>query len=81
MAEASMMISKMGYSINEMNILQMDLCKSVFMLRFFIVLILIGIILFVRTFKTVFNMANELRKVDAVNKKWMIKWILQIFFV
>ena len=36
--------------------------------------------MFVRTFKTVFNMANELRKVDAVNKKWMIKWILQIFF-
>lgn len=79
MAEASMMISKMGYSINEMNILQIDLCKSVFMLRFFIVLILIGIILFIRTFKAVFNMANELRKVDAINKKWMIKWILQIF--
>ena len=49
------------------------------MLRFFIVLILIGIILFVRTFKAVLNMANELRKGDAKNKKWMIKWILQIF--
>lgn len=24
-------------------------------------------------------MANEFRKVDAKNKKWMIKWILQIF--
>lgn len=79
MAEASMLICKIGYSINEMNILQMDLCKSVFMLRFFVMLILIGSILFVRTFKVVFGMGKELRKVDAVNKKWMIKWILQIF--
>lgn len=78
MAEASLMISNMGYSISEMNILQMDLYKSVFMLRFFTVLIFIGIILFIRTFKAAFSVAKNLGKVGALNGKWLVKWIQQI---
>ena len=78
MAEASLMISNIGYSMSEMNILRVDLYKSVFMLRFFTVLIFIGIILFIRTFKAAFSVAKNLGKVGAMNGKWLIKWILQI---
>lgn len=78
MAEASMMISKMGYSMDEIDITQMDLYIGVFMQRFFIILILAVIIPFARILREVFGKAKELRQGAGGNRNWIIKWILQI---
>lgn len=76
-AEASRMISKLGYSMEEINLLQMDLYKGVFMQRFFMLLILTGIALFLRIFKGVFCKEKILSGEVIINKKREIKWILQ----
>lgn len=52
MAEAALMISKMGYSMEEMNIWQIDLYKRVFLQRFSILLILLEITFAVKILHT-----------------------------
>lgn len=78
MAETSMAISKMGYSMDEIDITQMDLYKGVFMQRFFILLILAGIIPFVCILREAFAKTKELREDAGGNRSWIIKWIFQI---
>ncbi len=77
-AETSMAISKMGYSMDEIDITQMDLYKGVFMQRFWILLILAGIIPFVGVLREVFGKTKELRQGAGGNRRWIIKWIFQI---
>lgn len=78
MAETSMTISKMGYSMDEIDITQMDSYKGVFMQRFWILLILAGIIPFVRIWREAFAKTKELGQGAGGNRSWIIKWILQI---
>ena len=78
MAETSMAISKMGYSMDEIDITQMDLCKGVFMQRFFVLMMLVGLFPFVRIILKAWSKTKELWQSTEKDKIWYMKWILQI---
>lgn len=77
-AEAAMLIRTMGYGMEEVEIMQMDLCKKVFMQRFLIVPILAGINLFLFTFKGTLKKAKMLAQKDMKDRKCLTKFILQL---
>lgn len=78
MAEASVAISKMGYSMDEIDIAQMDLYKDVFLQRFFALIILIGVFPFVRVILKAWNKTKELWLSTEKDKIWYMEWIFQI---
>ena len=78
MAETSMAISAMGYSMNEVDITQMDLCKEVFMQRFYILMIVVCIIPLVYMLRVTWTRIKELRRGTEKTKKWFIKLIIQV---
>lgn len=78
-AEAALVLMKMGYSMEEIDILQVDLFKTVFMQRFLVLLILAGAFLYIHTFKALLHRAKGLRQKDVIEKNGTLKWILQIF--
>ena len=77
LAEASMIISKMGYSMDEIDIMQMDLYKGVFMLRFFLLVILAGVFSLIYIIRDVWGKAKELWHGADKDRAWFIKWFLQ----
>lgn len=78
MAETSMAISAMGYSMDEIDITQMDLYKDVFMQRFYFLVALVGIIPLAYMLRQTFTKAKELREGTEKSKSWFLKLILQI---
>lgn len=77
-AEVSLIISKMGYTMNEIEIIQMDLCKKIFMQRFFILSVLIVTALFISTFKAILLKVREVKQRGGISRKWVIKRLLQV---
>lgn len=77
-AEAALIIEKMGYGMEEMDIVQMDLYKVIFMQRFFILLILVGITLFFYVIKKLITKVKNLRLKDVLDTKGVIKCALQV---
>ena len=77
MAETSVAISKMGYSIDEIGITQMDSYKGVFMLRFFLLVILAGVFSLIYIVRDVWGKAKELWHGTNKDRAWFIKWFLQ----
>ncbi len=78
MAETSMIISKMGYSMDEIDIIQMNLYKGIFMQRFFLLVILTSIFSLTHIIRDVWGKVKELRQGTDRNRTWIKKWILQI---
>ena len=77
-AEVSLIISKMGYAMNEIEIIQMNLCKKIFMQRFFILPVLMGTSLFFSTFKAILLKVREVKRRDRISKEWVMKRLLQV---
>lgn len=77
MAETSVAISKMGYSMDELDIVQMDLYKGVFIQRFWGLVIFIGLFPLVRAISKECCKTRELRQSTEKDKAWYMKWILQ----
>lgn len=73
-AEAAMLIQTMGYRMEEVEIVQMDLYKDVFMQRFLLIPILAGTILFLVTLKK----AKVFAQKDMKDRKCLIKFTLQL---
>lgn len=76
-AEAALVIQKMGYEMDEMDIVQMDLYKTVYMQRFLTLLTLAGLALFLYTFKAFFHKTKAFRQDDTIDRRWITKWMLQ----
>lgn len=77
-AEAAMLIQTMGYRMEEIKIVEMDLCKKVFMQRFLIIPILAGTILFSVTLKGTIGKAKMPARKNMKDRKCLTKFILQL---
>jgi hypothetical protein len=76
MAEAALTVEKMGYSMDDVDVFQMDLYKCVFMQRFFFLLILIGVFVIICILQAMRYRAGELGR--EINRKWVLISGLQI---
>ncbi len=76
-AEAAMLIQTMGYRMEEVEIVQMDLYKDVFMQRFLIIPILAGIVLFFVTLKETLKKAKMIAQKGTKDRKCLTKFILE----
>lgn len=77
-AEAAMLIQTMGYRMEEVEIVQMDLCKTIFMQRFLLIPILAGTVLFMLTLKRTLEKVKILAQENIADRKCLIKCGLQM---
>lgn len=78
LAEAALVLGKVGYSLETFQILQMDLVKRVFWQRFFCPLILMGIYVVFCIWKSVSKKAKRIKQDGKIDKKRMTTGALQI---
>ncbi len=81
MAEASEMVGKMGYFMDEMNIVQMDLYKKVFYFRCFLVFMLISIKYIVHGVKSNLTLIKEKKWYFMQNRKCVAALVLMMFLL
>lgn len=72
-AEAALVIQKMGYSMEEMDIVQMDLYKTVFMQRFLIVPVMLGVAFLIYTLKALRNRIKIFMQENVADRKELVK--------
>lgn len=78
LAEAALVLGNAGYSLEALDILQMDSVKCVFWQRFFCPLILLGIYAVFCICRSVSKNWNKVMHDDSIGKNWMKKTVLQI---
>lgn len=77
-AEAAMLIQTMGYRMEEIEIVQMDLYKNVFMRRFLMIPILAGVVLFLITLKETLKKAKMIAQKGTKDRKYLTKFVSEL---
>lgn len=77
-ADAAMQIQTMGYRMEEVEIVQMDLYKAVFMQRFLIVPILAGGVLFFVTLEEMLETAKMIAQKGMKDRKCLTKFVSEL---